>query len=100
LGEGLITPHSIKPACYEMKHRASDLDGFFGTTYSIIRGGKNLSDAFHIQNSLKKGDALSPLLFNFILEYDTRKVQENQEGLKVNGTHHVLVYADDFNKKT
>jgi hypothetical protein len=32
LGEGPTTPHRKKPACYEMLHRASDLDGFFGTT--------------------------------------------------------------------
>jgi hypothetical protein len=47
-------------------------------TYSKVRIGKNLSDSFPIQNGLKQGDALSPLLFNFSLECIIRKVQENQ----------------------
>ena len=70
---------------------------FLTDTYNRVWVGKNLSDIFPTRNGLKQGDALSPLLFNFTLEYTFRRVQVNQDGLKLNSTHQLFIYADDVN---
>jgi hypothetical protein len=48
-----------------------------------------------MQNGLKQGGALSPLIFNVVLEYAILMVHENQVGLKLNATHQLLIRVDD-----
>ena len=38
-----------------------------------------------------------PLLFSSALEYTTRRGLVNHDGLTLNGTHQLLVYADNVN---
>jgi hypothetical protein len=55
---------------------------YLNEMYCRVRIGKLLSDNFLIQNGLKQGGALTPLLFNFALEYAIRKIKETPVGLK------------------
>jgi hypothetical protein len=57
--------------------------------------GKYMSDAILIQNDLKRGDALFPMLFSFASQYTARKAEENKEELELNRTHQLLVYVEE-----
>ena len=65
--------------------------------YSRVQLGKHLSEMFPFKNGLKQGDASLPLVFNIAVEQAIRRVQVNQDGLQLNGTQQLLVYADDVN---
>jgi hypothetical protein len=66
-------------------------------TYSKVHLGKLLSDNFPIQNILKKEMFYRHCLSALLQNMPFRKVEENQVRLKLNGTHLLLVYADDVN---
>ena len=67
---------------------------YLNEAYNRVPVDKQLCDMFPIPNGLKKGDALSPLLLNFALDYVIKRVQINQDGLKLSGTHQLLGYAE------
>jgi hypothetical protein len=52
---------------------------------------------FPISKVLKQEYTLSPLLFNFAVQYAIRRVKENKDGLKLNGTHQLWVCGDGVN---
>jgi len=47
------------------------------------------------QPGLQLRESSSPLLLTLRLAYAITKTQVNRKGLKINGTHPLLVYADD-----
>jgi len=65
-------------------------------TYSRVRVGKTLFNMFPVRKCLEQGNSLSPLFFNFALEYAIRMSQVNHDGLKLNGLHQFLVYANEL----
>jgi hypothetical protein len=56
-----------------------------------------LPDAFTDINDLKQEDALSLFVFTSAQKYIIRNIEKNRYGFELNGTHHILVCADDIN---
>jgi hypothetical protein len=52
---------------------------------------------FPIKNGLKQGDDLSPLPFNFAVDYAIRRVQVDQDGMELSGTYQLWFFSDDVN---
>ena len=77
MGKGAIIAYSGCPYTHTCTHARTlvrPIKTCLNETYSRVRAGKYLSDMFPVTDGLKQGDALSPLVFNFTLEYDIRKV--------------------------
>ncbi|KAL2722916.1 hypothetical protein V1477_019507 [Vespula maculifrons] len=58
--------------------------------------GDQMSKTFNIYKELKKGDELSPFLFNLVLECSAKEMQTNENGLQLNGIKQLLTYTDDI----
>ena len=61
---------------------------------TVVSIGRFVSDTLPIHCGLRQGGALSPLIFNFAVDYAFGGVQENRIGLELDGKHQLLVYAD------
>jgi hypothetical protein len=49
---------------------------YINETYSKVCRGKNLSDAFPIQDGMKHGNALLPWFYNFALDILSRRFKK------------------------
>ena len=68
---------------------------FLNETYERVRVGKHLSNTFHIENGFETRRCFIAIAFKICIRYAIRRVEANQGCLQSNGTHQLLVFADD-----
>lgn len=61
-----------------------------------VKVENNLSGVFAVNSGVRQGDALSPILFNLMLEYIFRKSNTPQGNILYQQSNQVLAYADDI----
>jgi hypothetical protein len=63
-----------------------------------IRYNPQISGEFSVENDLRQGDTLSPMLFNIALEYMVKAVLESKIEVKIqeNTEVTIIAYADDI----
>ena len=63
---------------------------------SRVKLGGNISQPFEIRTGLRRGDTLSPLLFNLVLEKVMTGVKRNDAGVPLGRVLRAFGYADDI----
>ncbi|KAL2751646.1 craniofacial development protein 2-like, partial [Vespula maculifrons] len=80
-----LTISEVKSAIKRLKNYKTPIQVCLKDTKDTVKISNQMSEIFNIHNQLKQGDVLSPLLFNLVLRYVIKKMQESEGGLRLNG---------------
>ncbi len=74
------------------------IKAYYSSTKIKVRASGSDSMPFEIRSGVRQGCALSPTLFNYILDWILGKALQNYPGVQVRANVHVsdLAYADDI----